>query len=252
MDSLDYKIFVPTKNRLNNCNTIINAHDIILNIIVEPQDYDKYHDKYPNHKYLILPENNKGITYVRNFIKEYTENNSIKYFWQLDDDITGIFHRENTALKNTGYINLLKAEEQFKNNNVALGALEYRQFAWSANKNLIFNSFCDSCVFIDNTKTFGMRYNNYVEGKEDRDFAMQIIKGNKKTARTTLYAFSAPKNGSNTGGLKEIFYDLDKEEICSNRMIEIWGNNICNKIIKPDGRIDIKINWKNINQTTLF
>jgi hypothetical protein len=252
MDSLDYKIFVPTKNRVDNCSTIINSNDIILNVVVEPQDYDKYYNKYPGHKYLIIPENNRGITYVRNYIKKYTEDNSILNYWQLDDDISSIYHRENTSLKNTGYINLLKAEQQFINNNIALGGLEYRQFAWSANKNIIINSFCDSCVFVDNVQTFGMRYNDYLEGKEDRDFAMQVIKAGKKTGRTTLYAFSAPKNGSNSGGLKETFYDIGKENICSDRMVEVWGNNICNKYIKNDGRPDVKINWKNINQTTLF
>lgn len=252
MDFLDYKIFVPTKNRIKNCNTIINAVNFKLNIVVEPQDYEIYNKNYPNHNYIILPENNKGITYVRNFIKEYTEKNNYDYYWQLDDDITAIYQRNDTKLIKVDYSFLQKAMQQFIENDIALGSLEYRQFAWSANKNLIFNSFCDSCVFVDNKKTFGMRYNKYVEGKEDRDFAIQIIKKGMRTARTTLYAFSAPPNGSNNGGLKEIFYDIGKEEICVNRMVEIWGDNICQKIIKDNGRVDVKINWKNINTLSLF
>jgi hypothetical protein len=252
MDFLDYNIFVPSKNRINNCSTILNAGQFKLNIVVEPQDYEAYKNKFQEHKIIALPENNKGITYVRNFIKQYTEQNGLQYYWQLDDDITGIYHREDTKLIKSGYSNLLDAKLQFEQNNIALGALEYRQFAWSASKPLVNNSFCDSCVYVNNVLTNGLRYNVYVEGKEDRDFAIQVISKNLKTARTTLYAFSAPPNGSNAGGLKEIFYDIGKESKCADRMVEVWGENICQKIIKDTGRVDVKINWNNINKPSLF
>jgi len=249
-------IYIPSKNRVDNSTLLKFAEttEQDITVVVEPQDYEKYKIKYPNFNYLVLPINNGGITYVRNFIKKYTENNSIDNYWQLDDDLTGLFYREGTKLVRTGFEALKKAQEQFKNNNIALGALEYRQFAWSATKELIINSFCDSCVYVDNIKLKGLTYRQYVEGKEDRDFAMQVIKLGQKTARTTLFAFSAPANGSNAGGLKEIFYDLGKELICVNRMVELWGENICVPIIKENGRNDIKIIWDKINskQISLF
>jgi len=252
----ELNIFIPTKNRVGNSTLLKFAEDKNqkINIVVEPQDYEKYKIKYPKFNYLVLPINDAGITYVRNYIKEYTENNSIPNYWQLDDDLTGLFYRVGTKLIRSDFDTLKQAQQQFITNGIALGSLEYRQFAWSANKDIILNSFCDSCVFVDNSKLFGLRYRNYVEGKEDRDFAMQVIKFGQKTGRTTLFSFSAPANGSNAGGLKEIFYDLGKEKVCVQRMIEIWGENICIPIIKDNGRNDIKIMWNNINtnQTTLF
>jgi len=252
----ELNIFIPTKNRVDNSTLLKFAEDKNqkINIVVEPQDYEKYKIKYPKFNYLVLPINDGGITYVRNYIKEYTENNSIPNYWQLDDDLTGLFYRVGTKLIRSDFDTLKQAQQQFITNGIALGSLEYRQFAWSANKDIILNSFCDSCVFVDNSKLFGLRYRNYVEGKEDRDFAMQVIKFGQKTGRTTLFSFSAPANGSNAGGLKEIFYDLGKEKVCVQRMIEIWGENICIPIIKDNGRNDIKIMWNNINtnQTTLF
>lgn len=249
-------VFIPSKNRLENATLIKFAETQNQNVtlVLEPQDYEKYKNKFPNFQYLILPINNGGITYVRNYIKEFTENNNIHTYWQLDDDLTGLFYREGTKLIRTGFEALINAQNDFINNNIALGGLEYGQFAWCATKNFVFNSFCDSCVFVDNTKIFGLRYREYVEGKEDRDFAMQVIKSGKKTARTTLYAFNAPSNGSNAGGLKEIFYDLGKEKVCVERMVEIWGENICFPIIKKNGRNDVKILWNNINkaQISLF
>jgi hypothetical protein len=249
-------IYIPSKNRLDNSTLLKFAETTQqeITVVVEPQDYENYKLKYPKFNYLVLPKNNGGITYVRNFIKQYTENNSIDNYWQLDDDLTGLFYREGTKLIRTDFDALKQAQIQFKNNSIALGSLEYRQFAWSATKDMVLNSFCDSCVFVDNTKLKGLTYREYVEGKEDRDFAMQVIKLGQKTARTTLFAFSAPANGSNAGGLKEIFYDLGKELICVNRMVEIWGDNICVPIVKENGRNDIKIIWDKINsnQISLF
>lgn len=249
-------IFIPTKNRLENSTLLkfSNENNINVNVVLEPQDYEKYKLKYPNFNYIILPINNGGITYVRNYIKKYTIDNLIDYYWQLDDDITGLFYREGTKLIRSDFNILKKAQEQFIKNNISLGALEYRQFAWSASKDIIENSFCDSCVFVNNIELKNLIYNNYLEGKEDRDFAMQVIKLGKKTGRTTIYAFSAPANGSNDGGLKETFYDIGKEEICVKRMVEVWGENICKPIIKNDGRNDVKIMWNEINsnQISLF
>jgi hypothetical protein len=246
-------IFIPSKNRVENSALLKFAQEKKANIIVvvEPQDFHKYHDRFSNFNYITLPKDNGGITYVRNYIKEYSEKQGLKNYWQLDDDISGLFYREGTKLIRCGFEVLTKAKEQFLKNKIALGALEYRQFAWSATKEIIENSFCDSCVFVDNTKLTGLRYREYVEGKEDRDFAMQVIKLGQKTGRTTLFAFSSPPNGSNAGGLKEIFYDLGKEEISVSRMVELWGGNICVPIVKDNGRNDVKIMWNEINNNQI-
>lgn len=245
-------IFIPSKGRSETSQLLKFFKETKVNatIVVEKQDFEKYHKNFNCFNYIVLPESNKGITYVRNYIKEFTEKNLIPFYWQLDDDITGFFKREGTKLIRGGVELLLLAKEQFNENNISLGSLEYRQFAWSATKDSVENSFCDSCVFVDNILTKGLRYNHYLEGKEDRDFAMQVIKNGGKTSRTTLFAFSAPANGSNSGGLKEIFYDVSgREETCSNRMVEFWGENICIPITKKDGRKDVKIMWGLINST---
>ena len=249
-------IFVPTKNRLNNASFLDFAviNNVIINVVIEIEDYVPYKLKYPDFHYIILPESNKGITYVRNYIKNYTLQNGILNYWQIDDDITSFYYRAGTKLIKTGFDALKQSQAIFIKNNIKLGALEYRQFAWSATKELIKNTFCDSCVWVDNNALTAINYRDYVEGKEDRDFAMQVIKLGLKTARCTLYAFSCPPNGSNKGGLKEIFYDLGKEQVCVQRMIELWGNNICRPIEKDNGRLDVKILWDKINdnQLTLF
>jgi hypothetical protein len=249
-------IYVPSKNRSQTSALLklAKTFNISLAIVVEPQEFEIYQKAYPEHQVISLPEDNRGITYVRNFIKTHAESYQLKSYWQLDDDISGFFTREGTKLIKSDFSVLDEAQMYFQDHKIALGALEYRQFAWSATKDVILNSFCDVCVYVDLELTRGIKYREYVEGKEDRDFAMQVVKSRNKTGRYTKAAFSAPANGTNEGGLKEIFYDLGKEEICVDRMVEYWGENICVPITKPNGRKDIKIKWNLINsaQTSLF
>ena len=70
-------IFIPSKNRVENASLLKYAHEnnFIVNVVIEPQDEQKYKIKYPNFNYIILPQNNRGITFVRNFIKQYTITN---------------------------------------------------------------------------------------------------------------------------------------------------------------------------------
>jgi hypothetical protein len=250
-------IFVTTKSRYENCKTV----DLIGNyknlyIVVEPQEYDQYKNKYQDFNIIQLPENNKGLSYARNYIKKQTEQNNIQDYWLLDDDISYFYEREGTKLNRIDFKTCLNNSKQFfKQNNIAVGALEYRQYAWSSTKRLIENSFCDSAVFIDNNLTKGLRYNEDLKLKIDRDFCIKTIKAGNKTGRDTFYAFSVPPNGSNKGGLKEMAYDVEglERNMCL-KMVEIWGSDICQHIIKEDGRNDLKIHWNNINtnQITLF
>lgn len=250
-------IFIPTKTRYDNCKTanlIGNYKNLFL--VVEPQEYKEYRINYPNFNILQLPEDDKGLAYARNWVKLFTIRGAIKQYWLLDDDISYFYKREGTKLIRNNYDDtLLDAQNYFVDNNVACGALEYRQYAWSSNKRGVYNSFCDSAVFIDNKLTDGIWCNEELKLKIDRDFCIKVISSGNKTCRDTMNAFSVPPNGSNKGGLKEIAYDQKDTELnACKKMIEIWGDDICRHIVKPDGRNDLKINWKNINnnQTKLF
>ena len=250
-------IFITSKARFDKCKTA----DLFVNykkawLVIEPQEEKQYREKYPNYKYLILGKDDGGLPYARNFIKMVAEIRGLKSYWLLDDDISNFYRREGTKLIKDNSVTILKeAKQVFKKNDIALGGIEYRQFAWSATKELITNSFCDCAVFIDVNKMKGIYCNTELKLKIDRDLCIQTIRNNKKTARLTTYAFSSPPNGSNKGGLKEIAYDKkDLEKQMCLKMVEIWGEDICRHIVKKDGRNDLKIYWDNIKskQQSLF
>ena len=88
-------IYIPSKNRPDGELLIyLTERKIHFTLIIEPQDVEKYKEFKDKAKILILPEDNKGICYVRNFIINHNRNNGNDYYWMLDDDISG-FYRGN-------------------------------------------------------------------------------------------------------------------------------------------------------------
>tara|TARA_R110000787_G_scaffold54657_1_gene126942 strand:- start:1016 stop:1789 length:774 start_codon:yes stop_codon:yes gene_type:complete len=254
-------LLIPSKERAekNYLYNQIQENNVEYKIFVEPQDYNKYIEIHDQKNIVIIEQNNMGIAYVRNSILSWAVSNNIKRYWTLDDDIGSFYHREGTKMIKDNINVLEKAEKQFIENDFGIYALEYQQFAWSAGeREFSKNSYMDCCVCIDveKAKKSNIKYRTKFALKEDRDFAMQFIKNGYETARSTLYAFSCPKNGSNKGGLYEVYSynDREKETAAVKRLIEEWGDHCVKLIEKKDGRIDAKIFWKKINdkQERLF
>lgn len=255
------KIFIPTKKRQDNCSTIKLLSETSLKnnlvIVVEDEDFAGYHEKFPDLNYIVLPESNQGIAYVRNFIKDHCYNHAVRWFWMMDDDITGFFEREGKSMKKKDPVYVIEECQKIIQSlpNIGQGSIEYQQLAWSQEKDYRLNTYNDVCVLINSVLTKGISYRPYVAMKEDRDFTMQIIAAEMDVCRVTKFGFAAPKNGSNKGGLKEIAYDIaGREELAVARMVETWGDRICVPITKDNGRNDVKIIWKEIRskQTSLF
>lgn len=261
-----FPLFIPTKKRQFNCSLIkmlaaLTKEELgkftSIVIVVEKEDFPGYHELFPQFNYIVLPQSEQGIAYVRNHIKKHCEGSGIKWFWMMDDDITGFLERVDKTMKKREPAEvLLKCQEVILSQpNIAQGSLEYQQLAWSQEKEFKLNSYNDVCVLINTELSKDVEYRAYVAMKEDRDFTMQLISKGFDVCRVTRFGFAAPKNGSNAGGLKEIAYDVQgREEIAVARMIETWGDRICVPLTKPDGRKDVKIYWKEIRskQTSLF
>jgi hypothetical protein len=242
-----FPIYVPSKGRPDSFTMqLLEKHLIPYTAVLEPQDgfaYRAFSPKYCVQE--ILPENDKGIAYVRNYILNLTRGFGHKWFWMLDDDIKGFFlTRDGKTVKSDPKEVLLEAQRVFTNIGKYLGqgALEYQQFAWSAKKDHVLNSYCDVavCINVENTQWVG--YRPEMELKEDRDFTLQILKAGFLTARASKCSFSAPKNGSNKGGLYDA-YRSNREAAASQRMVKEWPK-VCTLNTKKDGRPDVKINWK--------
>lgn len=236
-----WPVLIPSKGR-PNCPTakLINGW-----IVVEPQDRKAYAELWGEERILPLAKDNQGIAYVRNQCLEFGRNSDVSWFWMLDDDIQGAYE---TVLKRLSPrpldVALLGAQRIIEGVPlVGQAALEYAQFAWSQTKPFTLNGYCDVAVAINVKATRSLSYRAEFNLKEDRDFTLQILKSGWKTLRTSQISFKAPKNGSNAGGLQEE-YLAGKERIAVDKMVQEWGPQICTSQTKPNGRYDLKINWR--------
>lgn len=261
------EIIIATRGRYANnkfLSWLDKSHGQNTTLFVEPQELGHYRFNFPNTRIVNILSDNQGLTYVRNFIYEYAIAYQ-DYFWMPDDDITGFFKKDGNRVhkmdQDEVWDKLEKIEKIFIEKGYAHAGLEYQQFAWSATKTFILNSFCDAVVWFNmpilkKIIKSDQPYKPELKLKVDRDFCMQVLASGGTTARYTELSLSMPKEGSNAGGLKDIAYDINGlEESMVDKLIEIWGNDKVTKIIKDNGRIDAKIHWdklKPIEQPGLY
>jgi hypothetical protein len=239
----DIHIWIPSKGR-PNCPTanLLAKANVPFTVVVEPQDEEKY-KCWP---IVTLDRNDGGLVFVRNWIKDRA---GTSWFWMLDDDIENFYHTKNKKNYRVTAHEAIRGAEPFfvENKTIGQASLEYQQYAWSAKKLVTHGGYCDVAVCIHAGRTKMCRFRPEVTLKEDRDFTLQVLANGYLTARVCKYSFSAPKNGSNAGGLQAEYAVDGREAAASLMMCKLWPG-VCTPITKDDGRKDVKINWRFMSQ----
>lgn len=252
-------IFIPSKGRAGKTAFLKELNEQVstiyafldITICVEPQDFEPYKKAYPHMAIMSIGENDKGLSFARNFILNLAKERKVDYYWLLDDDLKFFTVDAEGKMTKTSITRLDTIEQEIINGGYALGSLEYRQFAWSNPHKKTVNSYCD-CVVLNNVQALeGIQCDENLQLKIDRDLAIQCIRAGYQVVRLSTVCFDTPRNGSNEGGLQSV-YAQGLEEVNCHKMVAKWGENICQKIVKETGRHDIKIHWNNINQKSLF
>lgn len=231
-------------------------------VIVEPQDAAAYRLAGVEPIHLgILPEDDRGLSYVRQAIREdhLRRRSGGPWFWMLDDDVKS-WHRQALvegekprSVKGTMEEVLALAEAAIeqrgrKDESFAVSGLEYQQFCWSAKNEWREASYCDVVVAIHAERTRAVDFREETGLKTDRDFVMQLLASGAMSGRLSRLGFGAPKNGSNDGGLSPVYAINGREAADSARMCELWPD-FCKPLTKRDGRRDVKINWRALRKS---
>ena len=247
------KIFIPTKNRLDNESTYNILKDIGLNpiLVIEPQEQEQA--ELLKYNYITLDENNQGITYARNFILNYAKKNKYEFICMLDDDIKQFGYivkndKANNKLKqsrkkdNMAFIDALNKFIEYK----SCGTMQYTQFAWNQVKPIVFNRGLEVVWFLymPQLENVIIEYDTI----EDRDFSLDIIINyDVKTFRLNHHYFLVPSIGTNKGGIESSTRAL-KQKYWSYKMLNKWGENIISIIRKTNNYYNIKINWRYVDK----
>ena len=229
-------VCIPSKGRPNTVTyRIFEEAGYEVYHFVEPQEVDAY-KQVPNR--IDIGENDRGVTYVRNFMLKWCQEKNIDWAWFCDDDVIGFgVYNGKTVRKNA---EVLKAvEKKAMQLPFEIVGLNYVQYAWTEKKNYSINTkFAEVCILM-NVSAIDWSYNE--DTKEDRDFAMQTIQNGHGVLRFNHVWFSCPNVGSNEGGLHD-WYASKKDRDAAKKMALSWSPWVTLK--KKGGRLDIKTDIK--------
>lgn len=231
------QVAIPTKGRPAT-TTYKLLGDIPFTHFVEPQDMAAYKAaKVPNLQE--IPDNDKGITFVRNYILDWGHVCGHKWLWIMDDDING-FGVAKAGKTIKGNHNVLKqfhkAVEQFK---FPVNGLNYCQYAWSYStkkQRFAINKRPPEVCALLYLPKITWRYR--ADRKEDRDFTMLAIQHSDGVIVDLHAWFNCPGVGTNAGGLQHL-YQQKRDAVWAQRLVNDWAPFA--KLIKKKDRVDAKL-----------
>jgi hypothetical protein len=236
-------VFIPSRGRARFASTprALKGAKVPFTLVVEPQEAESYRALWPDSRVLVLPENNRGVTYVRQFILDHARQHGIVRYWQIDDNIPQWFVKLQGQMQIVppNYVLREMEKDAEREPRLALLATDYQQFAALASKDATQNTRTYCCVLTRSDT--GIDYRPEVEMKEDVDFCMQHVARGWQTRLFHKFAMAKPPMGkTKSGGLVDK-YKLGKDSEAARRLCRLWPEVAT--LIQKGERWDAKINW---------
>lgn len=236
-------ICIPTKGRPGT-TVYQRLGGIPFTHFVEPQDLADYSCAgVPNLK--VLPANNQGIAYARNFILGYARQSGHEWIWMIDDDVSSF------GVASAGKAQTLPAHvvlsdfcDIAKRYYFPVNGINYRQYAWACSKSRtryrINTKTAEVCTLLFVPK-ISWKYRSDLDMKEDRDFCMSAIKHSSGIFFDSFSFFNAPNVGTNAGGLQS-HYQAQRDHQAAVRFVKEWAPyaSACKKAGRIDAKLDLK------------
>lgn len=239
---LRFPIYIPSRGRAENCLTarIFEEYNIPYTLVVEPQEVRKYEEVFPKEKILVLSDNNRGVWFARNWIKQLSSGvRGEIYHWQIDDNILSFRWRLEEKNEKVDPAEVFVTVEDFVTGykNIAIAGLHHHLYAWAARKDISVNVQCPSCVLLNNSVPLYWRS----DCCEDTDYSMQVLTAGWCTVRFNRLIFEKPPHCSVPGGCTEIEYGEDRKRKRSEGLIRNWPG--CFELGEKRGKTTIKPSW---------
>lgn len=213
-----YPVYVISKGRWKSRMTVkaLERIKVPFEIVVEPQEYDKYAEHIDPKKILKLPKEGFGggcSIPARNWCWNHSRKRGAARHWILDDNIEGFYRLHENLKTPVGDSAIFRAAEDFTDcyTNVAMSGFNYFMFAprkSAAIKPYSLNTRVYSCILLSNTaKTpedepyaWRGRYN------EDTDLSLRILKDGWCTVLFNAFLAFKQTTMSMVGGNTESLY----------------------------------------------
>lgn len=230
-------VFIPSRGRSDTATIprVFDAEGIPYTLVVEPHEYDAYAQRFPAADVLRLPESDRGVWYVRQFILEYCRENNIDWYWQFDDNIKRFVGagKPCTATEALAYAEQLVKEYA----NLAMVSFDYQQYAFRQRVEYSVNRRAACAVL-----TWSGPGGDYIpiDPKEDVDFQLQRLAAGMSTILIHRYAMEKPPMGCGGKGGCHDMYASGKHVESAKRMLEKWPHT--SPVEKPRG-LDVRVDW---------
>jgi len=241
-----YSFYIPSKGRAGKSSTVelLRYEGLDFRIAVEPQDWESYCEAYGEEFLLKLDRNNGNLFYARNFIKQYSIEQSEPFHWQLDDDMRTFKRRKgNKNIKISARLLFGEVEELVDNyQNIGLAGPSHSIFAFAKRKMYSVNRQVSGCFLINNAIDIWYRPNL----PEDTDYSMQVLTSEGGKWCTILFnrlLFDTPPAAQFAGGLTEIGWKGKQRQIAAANLMQTWPGCFKIKRVKskyePEGKVRV-------------
>ena len=249
-----YPIFIPSKGRADKVLTagVFERDAVPYHLVVEPQEAEAYAKVWGQHRVLVLPENNRGLVFSRNWIKLHSIAQGDARHWQFDDDIRAIgrLHKGFRMLCEAGLA--LAACEDFVDQyeNVALASLNDHKFLLASHgiqrepyPPFYLNARCYTCFLVLNAIPYDWRYRY----NEDTDMTLQALSGGWCTMLFNAFNMVSPATLTRPGGQmvsQTANYNADGRLEMARQLERVWPGAVTTKRRFHRAQHTIKNNWK--------
>ena len=236
-------IAIPSKNRLNyTAGKLFPGHTLF----VEPQDYLKYKEIFPEIEIVSIRENDKGFSYVLNFIVDYTLSKGEKYFLFVDDDIWGVKRKDKIPFDYQEF--LTEAEAVIRKNDYAQLGVNFMGHGCFETEEMLEDKAVWGMGIMDAEKIKASgSYDKNLILFSDYDITAQLIMKGYKIGVWNKYMF-LHKMKSQEGGA--MTYYKQAELIKTNcEYIQKKYGKLCKMFFNESHGIwEVRLNWKDIKK----
>lgn len=133
-----YPVYIPSKGRVHVDLTaqFLTNDGVPFWLVVEPQERDSYAARYGEATLLVLPANDQGLIFARNWIKAHAMSGGFARHWQFDDNIRSVQKWQKGKRIVCAAGPALAAMEDFvdRYENIAVAGPNYHMFAHQSGK----------------------------------------------------------------------------------------------------------------------
>lgn len=218
----------------------LTKNDVPFTVVVEPQDAAAYAERWKGVPLFVLPNNDKGLCYARNAIKEHSQVLGVGRHWEMDDDVSGFSVFEDGRVSNVHPSRVLRAIEDAcaSFGNVALAGPSNTSFKPDEGKDAVgYNKLiAASCMLVDDACPTRWE----IDRMDEFDYCLSALCEGWTTMKFTFQLFGKANDVQISGN----YSAPERYAAARAKLLEKWPEIF---VVKRNGRLFSRV-WQEFKQ----